>query len=130
VTSRSTSAAGATSSGAFVRSRDTAWETVGDGVRRQILGHGPDLMMVRVEFRKGAVGTMHHHPHRQVTYVASGSFEATIDGRTMTLGPGDCFYVAAGLPHGAVAKEDGTLIDVFTPAREEFLRPAAAPVEP
>ena len=107
---------------AYALGAEAPWETVGDGVRRQILGHGPDLMMVRVEFgHAGAVGTMHHHPHRQVTYVAAGSFDVTVDGETRLLGPGDCFYVAADLVHGVVAREPGTLIDVFTPTREEFL---------
>ena len=35
---------------------DAAWEQTGEGVRRQILGHGPDLMMVRVDFDAGAIG--------------------------------------------------------------------------
>ena len=107
---------------AFVLSGETSWETVGAGVRRQVLGHGPDLMMVRVEFERGAVGTLHHHPHRQVTYVAAGAFEATVAGETRRFQPGDCFYVAAELDHGVVAVEPGTLIDVFTPAREDFLQ--------
>jgi quercetin dioxygenase-like cupin family protein len=106
---------------AFVTTADIAWESVADGVRRQILGHGPDLMLVRVDFDRGAVGAMHHHPHRQVTYVAAGSFDATVDGQTRRLGPGDCFYVATELVHGVVALEAGTLIDVFTPRREDFL---------
>ena len=112
-------------SSSFVRKSHTPWETVGEGVRRQILGHGTDLMMVRVDFRKGAVGAVHHHPHRQVTYVVAGSFEAQVNGETQRLGPGDCFFVTADMPHGVVALEDGTLIDVFTPAREDFLRSAS-----
>lgn len=95
---------------------------MGEGVRRQILGHGPDLMLVRVEFRKGAVGVLHHHPHRQVTYVVRGSFDAEVGNEKQRLAAGDCFFVTADVPHGVVALEDGTLIDVFTPAREDFLR--------
>ena len=109
-------------SDAFVRSQDAPWEVVGQGVRRQVLGHGPDLMMVRVEFAKGAVGALHHHPHRQVTYVAAGAFEASVGGATRRLGPGDCFFAAADVEHGVVALEDGTLIDVFTPARDDFVK--------
>ena len=105
----------------FVRSADRAWTTVGDGVRRQILGHGSDLMMVSVVFERGAIGTLHKHPHRQVTYVARGSFSVTIDGRTEVLCAGDCFYVATDLVHGVEALERGALIDVFTPTREDFL---------
>ena len=107
---------------AFLQTAEVPWETVGAGVRRQILGHGPDLMMVRVEFEPGSIGPMHHHPHRQVTYVAAGRFETHVNGRTQVLGPGDCFYVATELEHGVTALEAGTLIDVFTPAREDFLR--------
>ena len=99
------------------------WEPVGPGVKRKVLGHGPDLMMVRVEFEKGGVGTLHHHPHRQVTYVAAGSFEARVGDARDVLGPGDCFYVPADAEHGVVALEPGTLIDVFTPARADFLPP-------
>jgi quercetin dioxygenase-like cupin family protein len=105
----------------FVSSADASWQTVAEGVRRQILGYGPDLMMVRVEFDKGAVGSLHHHPHRQVTYVVSGTFDATLDGATRRLTAGDCFHVSTDLVHGVVALEPGTLIDVFTPARDDFL---------
>ncbi|HYD53852.1 MAG TPA: cupin domain-containing protein [Gemmatimonadaceae bacterium] len=112
-------------SNAFVRTTEVPWETTGPGVRRQILGHGPDLMMVRVEFEQGSIGPMHHHPHRQVTYVAAGRFETHVNGSTQVLGPGDCFYIAAELEHGVTALEAGTLIDVFTPAREDFLRATA-----
>ena len=106
----------------FIRSSDAPWQTTNDaGVRRQILGHGPDLMMVRVEFDQGAVGALHHHPHRQVAYVVSGRFEVTVDGERTELGPGDCFFIGADLVHGVVAREAGTLIDVFTPARADFL---------
>jgi quercetin dioxygenase-like cupin family protein len=106
----------------FVRGADTPWDRTNDpGLRRQILGHGPDLMMVRVEFEPGAVAALHHHPHRQASYVVAGRFEVTVDGERVELGPGDCFFVTADRVHGVVAPEGGTLIDAFTPAREEFL---------
>ncbi len=105
----------------FVAGDDVAWTAVGDGVRRQLLGHGPDLMLVRVDFAPGAVGAVHHHPHRQVTYVAAGRFAVRVGDARRDLGPGDCFFAAAGVPHGVVALEAGTLVDVFTPAREDFL---------
>jgi quercetin dioxygenase-like cupin family protein len=108
----------------FVRANDIPWQNASDaGVRRQVLGHGPDLMLVRVEFEPGAVAALHHHPHRQVSYVSSGRFEVTVDGHRAELGPGDCFFVAAGQVHGVTALDGGTLIDAFTPAREDFLAP-------
>jgi quercetin dioxygenase-like cupin family protein len=111
----------ASTSGPFVRTEDTDWQELGNGVRRQILGYGPDLMMVRVDFQSGAIGALHHHPHRQVTYVAEGTFEITVGDEQETLGPGDCFYAQADVPHGVRAIDGGTLIDVFTPVRADFL---------
>ena len=71
--------------------------------------------------KKNAVGALHHHPHRQVSYVESGRFEVTINGEKKMLKQGDCFFVAPEAMHGVVALEDGILVDVFTPAREDFL---------
>ena len=107
----------------FVRGATATWDDTNDvGLRRQILGHGPDLMMVRVEFEPGAVAALHHHPHREAAYVVSGRFQVTVDDERAELVPGDCFFVAADRVHGVVALEGGTVIDVFTPAREVFLK--------
>lgn len=111
----------ALASEAFVSS-EGEWETMAPGVTRKILGYDDALMMVVVKFETGAVGAMHHHPHRQVTYVAAGKFDAEIDGVKRTIKAGDCFFVAPELEHGVVALEPGTLIDVFAPAREDFLK--------
>jgi quercetin dioxygenase-like cupin family protein len=108
-------------SGVFVRSRDVVWERPDEGIRRQILAYDGGLMLVRVLFEKGAVGQPHAHPHRQATYVESGAFEVEIGGEKAVLRAGDGFFVPPDALHGAVALEDGCLIDVFTPARGAFL---------
>jgi unsaturated pyranuronate lyase len=105
----------------FVKAEGVEWEDAGQGIRRKILGYDADLMMVRVEFRSGAVGYAHTHPHRQVTYVESGRFEVEIDGRKEILGRGDSFIAGPDVRHGVTALENGCLIDVFNPAREDFL---------
>jgi quercetin dioxygenase-like cupin family protein len=105
-------------------------EPAGSGIVRRILGNDPQMMMVQVCFMKGSVGALHHHPHRQVTYVAEGRFSVTVGEDTHTLSPGDSFFVPPGTMHGVVAEEDGILIDVFTPAREDFLPPRKAPGSP
>lgn len=105
----------------FIASGEIDWETVDNGVQRKILGHDDDIMMVCVRFEKGAIGSLHHHIHRQISYVESGRFEVTIDGNKKMLERGDCFFVAPDLVHGVVALEEGSLVDVFTPARKDFL---------
>ena len=106
---------------AFINSDKIEWETTDKGVQRKILGYDEQLMMVCVRFAKGAVGSLHHHVHRQISYVTSGVFEITIDGKKEILKQGDCFFVAPNLVHGVVALEEGMLVDVFAPCREDFL---------
>lgn len=105
----------------YITAGNSPVEDLGDGIRRQLLGYGPDLMAVRVWFEKGAVGQQHAHPHSQTSYVESGRFLATIDGEERELGPGDGFYVQPHEMHGAVCLEAGVLIDMFNPVREDFL---------
>jgi len=100
---------------------DVHLEDMGEGVSRQILGHDKDLMMVKVNFEEGAIGKAHSHPHRQTTYVASGVFEVSLGSDVKTLNEGDSFYVAPEEVHGVLCLKKGTLIDVFNPAREDFL---------
>lgn len=109
----------------FVRCAEIGWETMVEGMRRQVLGHGTDLMIVRVEADSGAVGPLHQHPHRQATYIISGKFEVTMGDEKTELGVGDCFYVESEVPHAVRALEGGVLLDVFTPVREDFLKPAS-----
>ena len=47
---------------------DIQWEYAGDGIVRQIMSYDENLMMVKVKFNQGAVGTLHQHPHTQSTY--------------------------------------------------------------
>lgn len=105
----------------FFTSAETSWEKVDKGIERQFVGYDDRVMMVKVKFEKGAVGYVHHHYHSQVTYVASGIFKITIDGKDKILREGDGFFIPSDVPHGAECLESGMLIDVFSPAREDFL---------
>lgn len=107
--------------GPFFIGKEIGWESTGEGVRRQILAVGSDLMLVRVDFTAGAVGAVHHHPHRQATYVAAGTFDVSIGSDSRRVTTGDSFVAPADVPHGVHAIEAGTLIDCFTPLREDFL---------
>jgi quercetin dioxygenase-like cupin family protein len=109
------------SGGPFFIASDIEWQATAEGVKRQILAVGTDLMLVRVDFDAGAVGAMHHHPHRQATYVATGTFDITVGEDKHRVTAGDSFVAPADVPHGVKAIEAGTLLDCFTPIREDFL---------
>ena len=105
----------------FNHSSEIEWEVVGDGVRRKILCYDPNMMMVKVEFETGGIGSLHKHPHIQMSLVEYGQFEVEVDGIKRILNAGDVFYVHSNLVHGVVCLEKGALIDMFNPMREDFV---------
>lgn len=106
---------------AFVQDDALPWEQVAPGMKRKIMAYDDKLMLVKVAFEQGAVGVLHHHIHTQISYVQSGRFEVEIDGQKQVLQAGDVFHAAPNLVHGAVCLEQGQLIDVFSPMREDFI---------
>ena len=105
----------------YVITKDMEWEELGGGVSRKFLGYDNQIMMVRVKFEKGALGSPHQHFHTQATYVVSGKFEFEIDGVKQIVEGGDGVYIEPNLLHSAVCLEEGVLIDTFSPVREDFL---------
>lgn len=105
----------------FIFESETNWLTVGEGVRRQILGFDEQMMMVKVEFQANAVGYVHSHEHRQCTYVASGIFEFRVGEETKIVKAGDGIYMEPNVPHGVKCLETGVLIDTFNPMRADFI---------
>ncbi|MCF3111153.1 cupin domain-containing protein [Niabella sp. CC-SYL272] len=105
----------------FQVDNETPWQDAGPGAQRQVYGFDDNLMLVKVQFEKGAVGAMHTHPHSQASYVASGAFELIIGDQKKVVGAGDGFYVPPHVLHGCTCLEAGMLIDAFSPRREDFL---------
>jgi quercetin dioxygenase-like cupin family protein len=94
---------------------------LGDGVTRKLLIHGGRLMAVEFNFKQGAEGRPHTHPHEQVGIFLRGRFEVMIHGTTRIAEAGDSYYVPADVLHGVKCLEEGAILDVFTPQREDFL---------
>ena len=79
------------------------------------------MMCVENHFEKGGVGALHHHPHTQITYVVSGKFEFEINGEKKIVCAGDSMLKKDSVEHGCVCLEEGILLDIFTPMRDEFV---------
>ncbi len=93
-----------------------------EDVTRQVLSDHPDLMVVAFRFdASGAIGALHQHPHVQSTYVESGRYRFTVGDQEREVAAGDSFVIPSNVPHGCVCLEPGTLVDCFTPRRDDFL---------
>lgn len=97
------------------------WEDADPGVKRCILRADGGLMMMEVHFEQGAEGAEHSHPHEQMTYCLSGKLQFTIDGRVTVISAGQTVYIPGGAKHGVTALEPSSLLDVFTPIREDLV---------
>ncbi|MEB3374700.1 cupin domain-containing protein [Bacteroides sp. CR5/BHMF/2] len=111
-----------TRSSTFIYEKDKAWEPAGEGVTRQIMGYDGQLMLVKVKFEKGAIGTPHTHYHTQTTYVATGKFEFTVGDEKKIVEAGDGIYIEPDILHGCICLEPRVLIDCFAPMRADFLK--------
>ena len=111
----------------FKHDKEVDWEPLGGGVNRKVMSYSSDIMVAKVRFEQGSVGEPHQHPHTQISFVESGSFEYTIGSQTVTLMTGDTCLVPPNVLHGCRCLEKGVLIDSFTPARTDFVTTQTPP---
>lgn len=72
---------------------------------------GPPEVSVRiVHLQSDGLRRPHRHPRScEVVHVVAGTGEAWQDGIRATIGPGDSFYVPAGVPHATLPRPGSTL---------------------
>lgn len=90
------------------------------GVRFELLATGSQSMVTKMLFESHNQVPLHRHPNEQSSYVISGRYRLTVDGRTHELAAGDSYSVQADTDHAIDVLEAGQTIDVFTPPREDF----------
>jgi len=88
-----------------------------------ILGHyvhGSNMTFGLVEIKAGSDLPAHHHPHEQITYILEGELDMTIGGQQFLLKAGMYHVIPSNVVHGAIARVDCKVIDVFNPVREDY----------
>lgn len=73
-----------------------------------------------IEAKAGSTVPLHQHLHEQLSFVLKGKFELTVDGEAKILEPGLFAVIPPNTIHGGTAVTDCKLIDVFSPAREDY----------
>jgi quercetin dioxygenase-like cupin family protein len=91
------------------------------GLRRRVLAHNPNLMLVEHHMEVGWAGARHSHPHDQLVYVISGHLKFSCGDEEFEARSGDSFVVRGGVEHQAWAFEPSVVLDVFTPSREDYM---------
>lgn len=97
------------------------WVQIAPGVNRRIAVDGERLMVVEVRFEAGASVPMHSHIHEQATHVIEGQLRfRQAESPDVILEPGQTMHIPSNIVHSAEAVSACTVIDIFSPPREDF----------
>lgn len=109
----------------IVVQKKDALKRVFKGVSLDSLAVGEKSMVTKMNYVKGNFATTHQHPHEQCGYVVSGEYRLTVETREgnidLLLHAGDSYAIPGNTPHSFEVIEDGEVVDVFTPQREDYL---------
>jgi quercetin dioxygenase-like cupin family protein len=96
-------------------------EELSPGIGRQVI-HTSGLTMARIYLKKGAIVPRHQHPNEQVSWVLEGLLRFEFDSGEEVVGVGGVMQIAENEAHLVEALEDSIALDVFRPARQDWLR--------
>ena len=91
------------------------------GVNRKTLVYGQKTLMTEFFLEKGNSIPAHSHPHEQTGYLVKGKLHFTIGSQIIDAKSGDSWCIPSDESHGAEVLEDSTVIEVFSPVREDYL---------
>ncbi len=95
-------------------------EKVTDLLSRRFFS-GEKITFAFLTLKKGCVVPQHQHDSEQFSYCMSGSLRFVIGGEELLLKAGELVVIPSNVPHQAVADEDFTGIDVFSPIRKDWI---------
>ena len=96
-------------------------EQMNPQVTRQVI-HGQHITIARLGIAQGGSVPTHSHVNEQVMNIISGRLKVILDGIEMVLDGGQSLVIAPNIPHSVEALEDTVAVDVFSPAREDWIR--------
>jgi len=105
----------------MITKKEEAKKRMFKGVNLDSLAVGEKSMVCKMNYVAGNFAEEHSHPHEQSGYVISGTYLMTVDGEAYELNPGDSYAIPGNVPHSFKVIEEGEVIDVFTPIREDYL---------
>jgi len=97
------------------------------GIEQKTLVYGERTLMTEFLLQKGRILPRHAHPHEQTGYLVKGRIRLSIGSEQYDVQAGDSWCIPGEVEHGAEIIEDAVAIEVFSPAREDYLPKERAP---
>ena len=88
---------------------------------RRTIASGATMYQMHAELKAGSRLPEHTHPQEQIAHVVRGRMKMFVAGVVHELGTGDAVYLPSNVPHGVETIEDTTVIDTFSPPRDDYL---------
>ena len=104
-----------------VSEHENPWIEIAPGIKRRTIAAGSTMYQMRAELTAGSRLPEHAHPQEQIAHVVKGRMKLIVAGQAHELAAGDAFYLASNVPHGVETIEDTTVIDTFSPPRDDYL---------
>jgi quercetin dioxygenase-like cupin family protein len=84
--------------------------------------HTARLTIAQLRLKKGCIVPQHAHANEQFSTVESGKLRFIVDGVAIDVGADESLAIPPHAPHEVEALEDTVVLDIFTPAREDWIR--------
>ena len=91
------------------------------GITFDVLAVGEHTMVTRMRYEAGVHIPGHHHPNEQAGYVVSGRVRIRFGEHDEVLEAGDSYVIPMDVVHTFDVLEDGEVIDVFCPPRQDYM---------
>ena len=105
----------------FNRRKETGYTDSLPGIRQKTLVFGDKTLMTEFILTKDSPLPLHTHPYEQTGYLVKGHIRLRIDGKEFDTHEGDSWNIPMNVEHGAHPVEDSVAIEVFSPARNDYL---------
>jgi quercetin dioxygenase-like cupin family protein len=105
----------------FNQHKKTDYNEALPGVMQKTLVFGDKTLMTEFLLAKGSSLPLHAHPYEQTGYLVKGRIRLKIGEEEFDVNVGDAWNIPMNVAHGAQVMENSTVIEVFSPAREDYL---------
>jgi quercetin dioxygenase-like cupin family protein len=82
---------------------------------------GKNITLAFLSFKPDFLVPEHHHESEQFSYIITGSMRFIIGGQEVIVRAGEVVEIPSNVPHSAIALEETTGIDVFSPIRQDWV---------
>lgn len=100
---------------------DNPWIDICPGIKRQTVASGKTMYQMLARLEAGSKMPEQQHPQEQIVHVLSGRMKLIVGGTAHELAAGDSFYLASHMPHGVETVDETSVLDTFSPPRDEYL---------